>query len=174
MPRALLLQALLVAALGAVVGLGANASSPRPVPLRQPVHAKAETTCEGVPRIEVAEALALCDGCRAVFVDARAPDAYAAGHVIGAVHLPPAGHPDAARVLAVLRAAPLVIVYDADASCTLADEVAARLMGEGIARVRVLSGAWPGWEAAKGPGVSGACGECTQDGADGAGAESQP
>jgi 3-mercaptopyruvate sulfurtransferase SseA len=80
--------------------------------------------------------------------------------VAGAVHLPPAGHTETATVIAGLRAAPLVVVYDADASCTRADEVAARLKDEGLPDVRVLSGAWPGWEAARGPGASGSCVEC--------------
>jgi rhodanese-related sulfurtransferase len=170
MLRPLLLQSLLLAALGAAVGLAANALGPRPIPLGQPVHAAAEASAgacgaggprrEPAPRIAVEEAKALCDGCRAAFVDARGPGAYAAGHVTGAVHLPPAGHPASAAALEALRSAPLVIVYDGDWSCALADEVADRLRQEGLPDVRVLAGAWPAWLAASAPGIAGACPVC--------------
>jgi rhodanese-related sulfurtransferase len=165
--------AILVA--GGLVGLGANAASPRPAPLGAPVHALAETG-EGAcsvpggraeapaPRIRVEEAKGLCDACRAGFVDARGATEYAAGHVTNAIHLPPASHPAARDAIAALRAFPLVVVYDGDYSCAVADEVAARLRREGLPDVRVLEGAWPAWVAAGGSGESGFCPECHGEG----------
>jgi 3-mercaptopyruvate sulfurtransferase SseA len=185
MLRSLLRQATSIALAGAAVGLAANALGPRPVPLGRPVHAAAEASTgacnaagaerEPAPRIRVEEAKALCDGCHAAFVDARGPGAYAAGHVTGAIHLPPAGHPESPGAIAALRGAPMVIVYDGDYSCALADEVADRLRREGLPDVRVLEGAWPAWLAANGPGAAGACPTCGEvGGASHAPEESRP
>jgi 3-mercaptopyruvate sulfurtransferase SseA len=161
----------LVLAAGGLLGLGANAVSPRPAPLGQPVHSVAESgvgqcsvpgaaAAAPAPRIGVEEAKALCDACRAGFVDARTAAEFAAGHVSNAVHLPPAGHPDEASAIATLRASALVVVYDGDYGCALADEVAERLSRAGLPDVRVLAGAWPAWVAAGGAGTSGYCPDC--------------
>jgi rhodanese-related sulfurtransferase len=165
-------HAALVAVAGLGLGLAGNALSPRPAPLGRPVHAAAEGTagaCVGgpsaaparsIPRISAGEAAAMCSACTAGFVDARSARDYEAGHVPGAIHLPPVGHPDEAAVLARLAALPAVIVYDDDRSCALAEGVARRLQQHGLREVRVLEGAWPAWVAAGGPGASGACHLC--------------
>ncbi len=167
-------QMAVLAVAGVAVGLGANALSPHPATLAQPVISAAEAgggTCGSAPaapapptwrpaRISVAEAKGFCDACLAGFVDARGAHEYAHGHVANAVHLPPAGHPDEAAVVAKLKGFPLVIVYDGEWSCQVADDVAARLRRAGLADVRVLQGAWPAWVAAKAPAEVGSCGVC--------------
>lgn len=168
------IQIVVIVGAGVVVGVVANSASPRPAGLLEPVHAAAELgagSCAQpggpaeapAPRIAVDEAKALCDGCRAAFVDARGPAAFAAGHVTGAVHLPPAASGSDEAALATLRGFPLVVVYDGDYSCALADEVAARLRRAGIAQLRVLEGAWPAWVAGGGSGTSGECPVCGGD-----------
>lgn len=166
-----LLEAGSVAAAGALAGLVLNAASPRPAALGTPVHAAAErgvgmcavpggAAAARAPRVGVDEARARCDACTAAFVDARTAAEYAAGHVTGALHLPPAGHPGEAAAIAALREHATVIVYDGDYSCALADDVAARLRREGLRDVRVLEGAWPAWIGAGGAGESGLCPSC--------------
>jgi len=164
-------ESALILVAGGLLGLGANAASPRPAPLGQPVHSVAEAgagqcsvsgaaAAAAAPRIHVEEAKTLCDACRAGFVDARTAAEYAAGHVSNAIHLPPVGHPSEAAAVAALRPYPLVVVYDGDYGCALADEVAERLARAGLPDVRVLEGAWPAWVAAGGAGTSGFCPEC--------------
>lgn len=166
-----LAHAVVIAAAGAVLGLAGNAASPRPAALGRPVHAAAEAgagqcgvpgapAAQPAPRISAEEAKGLCASCQAGFVDARSAAEYAAGHVTDAVHLPPVGHPDETAAIAALRQHPLVVVYDGDYTCALADEVAARLRRAGVPDVRVLEGAWPAWVAAGGPGASGFCPVC--------------
>jgi len=82
--------------------------------------------------------------------------------VTGAVHLAPGEAIE--PLLARLRAAPAVIVYDRDRDCAAANGVAARLQALGLRDVRVLTGAWPEWLARGGPGESGACRACAVDG----------
>jgi rhodanese-related sulfurtransferase len=165
----ILRQAMLVAIAGAAAGLAGNALSPRPAPLGRPVHAAAEAaagSCQAdpgalpVPHVGVEEAKALCAACAAAFVDARGAKDFAAGHVTGAVHLPPVGHAEEAAALSSLLAHPTVVVYDGEASCRLAEGVARRIQGRGHGDVRVLAGSWSAWLAAGGPGASGACAAC--------------
>ncbi|MFL5408134.1 MAG: rhodanese-like domain-containing protein [Myxococcales bacterium] len=157
------IQAMILCAVGSILGLAGNALTPRPAPLREPVHAAAEqpgAVCHDlsveIPRISFTDAAPLCIACKASFVDARSAAEYAGGHVNGALHLAPGEDP--ALLLPQLRSP--VIVYDGDAACAVADKVAGELRALGVADVRVLSGAWPGWLAAGGPGESGACAVC--------------
>lgn len=176
-----LVQMALLAAAGSALGLAANAVSPHGVPLREPVLSAAEagggacampagsamtTPVTSTPppwrpaRITVDEAKGLCDACIAGFVDARGAHEFAHGHIQNAVHLPPVGHPDEAAAVAQLRTYPMVVVYDGEYSCAVADDVAVRLRRAGLADVRVLQGAWPAWVAGKGPASAGMCGVC--------------
>lgn len=169
----LLLEAFAIAVLGALCGFAVNVISPRPVDLAVPVSSVAESgegSCSDpavanaeIRRISVTDATAACDACTATFVDARSARAFEEGHITGAVHLPPRGHADEAATIQTLAAAPMVIVYDGDSSCQLAEGVAHRLLDAGITNVEILEGAWPGWVAAGGPGASGVCGQCADD-----------
>jgi rhodanese-related sulfurtransferase len=160
------LQATLLAAAGAALGLGGNLLSPRPVRLLEPVRAAAEEAgiCKlpggpGLtPRIPVTAAAPMCVACSAGFVDARSATEYAAGHVSGAVHLPQGAAP--LEILLRLESFRTVVVYDGDPGSGLADAVAATLRGRGLVDVRVLDGAWPAWLAAGAPGESGPCAAC--------------
>lgn len=168
-----MLQILILGAAGTAAGLGMNALSPRPARLGKAVHPVAVLgmgMCHGpaedhgrvVQRIDVNSAKGLCTACTAAFVDARTASAFEAGHVTNAIHLPPIGHPDEGAVIEGLRAYPMVIVYDGEQECQLAERVARRLVNHALKDVRVLEGSWPAWLAAGGPGVSGACHTCVE------------
>jgi rhodanese-related sulfurtransferase len=162
----LLSRAGLLFVAGGMLGIVGNAVSPHPARLGAPVVAVAEApggACAapqaGTARISVEEAKPLCAACTAVFVDARSAKEYETGHVAGALHL---GKGESAEpLLATLRAAPIVVVYDRDGSCAAADEVAVLLRSKGVRDVRVLTGAWPEWVAEGGAGESGPCALCT-------------
>jgi 3-mercaptopyruvate sulfurtransferase SseA len=167
-----LLQLALLCAGGAAVGLGANALSPRAAPLGTPVLPQAEAqpgTCAAtggaatagfaaVPRITVEQAKPLCVSCSAGFVDARAEEEFAQGHVTNAVHLPPGDVPG--PVLAQLKGYGTVVVYDGDPQGTMAEAVAMGLREMGVKDVRVLQGSWSEWLAKGAPGSSGPCPIC--------------
>jgi rhodanese-related sulfurtransferase len=164
----LLFRAALLCVAGTVLGIAGNSFTPRPAPLGGRVLPSSDlpgAVCEQprstVARVSVEVAKPLCLACTAVFVDARSAQEYGAGHITGALHLGP-GEP-LPPVLANLRAAQTVIVYDRDRDCAAADRVAVQLQAQGLRDVRVLTGAWPEWLARGGPGESGACGVCTVD-----------
>jgi 3-mercaptopyruvate sulfurtransferase SseA len=165
------LQALLIASVGAVLGLVLNAASGRPTVLNRPVYPAASSgvsACSSLPQahahrfMPLAEAVTACAQCTVGFVDARGAAAFASGHIPGAVHLPPAGHPDEGRTLERLRRFQTLVVYDEGGSCGLAQGVADRLDALGFKDVRLLKG-WRDWEAARGPAQSGACEACEEE-----------
>ncbi len=171
LPLALRHAALLVA-VGGLTSLAVNAARPDGLPLRDAI-AATSGAAEGascVPAVghvadvtyEEARILATAG---ASFVDARPGAAYALGHVEGAHHLPSRGDcPAKEQVLAALRLAPVVIVYDADGDCALARPLADRLANEGVTDVRVLLGGFPAWKAADAPSASGTCDGCGEEG----------
>lgn len=154
---------------GGAVGLAVNAASPHPVRLSESVHpasASAAATCTMPaapvvhPLMPLEQALAACAACSAGFVDARGAADFEAGHIPGAVHLPPENDEKGDEALAPLRAFDTIVVYDADAGCELAQGVADRLVAKGFRDVRLLEGSWTAWEAARGPAQAGACESC--------------
>lgn len=169
-----LAQMVLIAAAGGALGLGMNALSPAPARLGQPVYAAAESgtaSCsaphgapgaedKGFGTISREEASGMCSACTAGFVDARPASEFARGHIPNAFHLPPHGHGNEAQVISELRHFQTVVVYDSGAGCDLAETVAKHLRAEGLPDVRILAGAWPGWEAGGEPAESGACAAC--------------
>ncbi len=160
-------HALALCAAGALLGLGGNALTPRPAPLGHEVAAAADApgaACQiqglqaAIPRISVEEATPLCVACSALFVDARSAAEYEAGHITGALHLAPGEAVD--PVLWRLGVYKTVVVYDSDPNCSVADQVAKKLLEHGVQDVRVLTGAWPAWTAARAPNAAGSCASC--------------
>lgn len=171
--KRLLLQMVAIGAGGAALGLALNAASPRPASLTRAVYPAADSgsaVCGAAPEaghekhghrtMPQHEAVAACNACTVGFVDARGAAAFAEGHITGAIHLPPAGHPDAAAQMQKLRGFATVVVYDSGGGCGLAEGVADRLAASGFKDVRLLEGGWPDWMAASGPALSGACQAC--------------
>ena len=167
---ALVPRAALIVLAGAGLGLLANPVTPRPLALSRPVFAASASgtaTCSGAvakepTRISQGEARSACDACTAAFVDARGENAFALGHIAGALHLPPSGHPDESSTLDHLKGYKTVVVYDDDVGCRLAEGAARRLLAAGLTDVRVLDGNWSTWASSGGPAQSGACEECTR------------
>jgi rhodanese-related sulfurtransferase len=156
-----LVGSLVLAAVGAVLGLAINGIRADGVPLFHPFVADGLGTAECVAsaapaRIDVGEAERLQDARGAVFGDVRSADEYATGHVVDAIHLPCSA--DAPVWLANVAKSSTVIVYggsDADA-----DQVAQSLAANGYADVRVLSGGFGAWRDHGGSAASGPCEVC--------------
>jgi rhodanese-related sulfurtransferase len=157
-------RAVVLVVAAAVVGLAVNAARPAGVALAayQP-----PTQCaaggEAAPAAEdVApdEAAGWCGQPDVVIADARPAQAFAEGHVAGAVHLPCAANGQAAsEALAHFGHAKRIVVYgqsSADAR-PVADSLQRRLPK---ARVQVLAGGFPAWAGAGLACASGPCDEC--------------
>jgi len=84
----------------------------------------------------------------AVIVDARPFDRYQAGHVPGAVHIPPSaadGNAESAVLESFDKALP-VVVYCESRRCSDSTKVARWLQQSGIERVWVFAGGWEAWQ----------------------------
>ncbi|MEW5772218.1 MAG: rhodanese-like domain-containing protein [Thermodesulfobacteriota bacterium] len=154
-----LVQALVLFGLAAGAAFLVNASHPGglswgPAPL--PPAAVQDAPAEGEPpAVDLAEALAL-HGQGAVFLDARYPGDYAAGHIPGARSVPPDMFAD--QVEALLADGPKdrpLVAYCHDPVCPLARELAENLMMLGYSGVKVFAGGLAEWAAAGNPEVEG-------------------
>ena len=83
----------------------------------------------------------------AVFLDARTPDLYEAGHIQGAFNLPLAEFDRMTeRVLTELPEETLIVTYCDGEDCTLSAELALKLKEIGYENVRLLHNGWSAWK----------------------------
>ncbi len=128
--------------LAALLGLGVNLGAARPLPLGRPIDLQV-----GRGPLSLSEAHGYFQLRRAVFVDARSPEEFAAGHIDFAGNLP-------ARELAayewqldkVEKETPLIVYTDAR-SPGADRSVSLRLVELGYARVYQLPEGLEGWRA---------------------------
>jgi len=106
--------------------------------------------------ISLEEAMDLFFSRNAVFLDARAPDLFEFGHVLGSRNLPWEEF-DAYynRVMKDIRRDAQIITYCDGEGCSLSKELALALTTEGYQNVRVLVNGWRRWEEHRLPVVTG-------------------
>lgn len=154
-PRGTLREAVGIVSLGIVIGVLANAVSPRGIPWvgdfsrgTALANRSAEELKELPAVIELADLkTALAEGdSLLVLLDARAADAYAAGHLPGALSLPAealdASYPPLKEQL---TAANRIIVYCDGGDCELSHDLANALKGMGHTRVQLFAGGVNAW-----------------------------
>lgn len=148
-----------IVVLGAVLGLTANAISPRGIPLagdfsrgaalanlneKERAALPAEIGVAGVD-----SALAAADG---LLLDARTAEDYEAGHIPGALNLPveqfDAAYPALKDTLAT---ASRLITYCDGGDCELSKQLGEVLKGQGFARVQLFAGGINAWLEAEKP-----------------------
>lgn len=85
----------------------------------------------------------------AIFIDARSPELYRAGHIDGALNLP---FQDFDKLFPkVMQNVPLetpIITYCDGNNCDLSEELAFSLLEQGYAKVQVLRNGWTRWKQA--------------------------
>ena len=110
--------------------------------------AKNDIVIEGIEIGTVDEARQLFDSGEYVFVDARSPEDFEAGHIPGAVSLPVGQSEE--RVAAFLERYPpeaSIITYCSGRTCQDSHHVAEFLLEFGYDNVTVFIDGFPGWEA---------------------------
>ena len=124
--------------------------------VRGPEHAVLRPEGSGAAMIvSFKEAVEKFDSGDAVFIDARLPEAYAAGHPGGAVNLPVVEFKvRAAAFLEQFEPDTELIAYCVEPQCPLARELAERLQEIGFANVSYLIDGWDQWQNADLPIVS--------------------
>ncbi|MBA4028516.1 MAG: hypothetical protein C0475_05185 [Planctomyces sp.] len=107
---------------------------------------------DGRTTLSLEQALALYNEGLAQFVDARAPDEFAAGRIPGAVRMSPedfaSGQVPEAVLSGALRRDSNVVVYCGGGACDASKLVARRLTELGYQNVAVFLGGWGAWSSA--------------------------
>jgi rhodanese-related sulfurtransferase len=143
-----LLQAFWIAAASAALAVLFNLVRPGGIPLAGD-RGQDATTGQPAGSLQVIgpeEAFALFSKGQALFLDARDPGAFSAGHIPSAVNVTPEIadlHLDEIR--AMLKAHGTVIAYCHDEACPKASSLVSRLEGLGLRPVRLMSAGWAGW-----------------------------
>ena len=138
-------RALAIVFVGAALGLGANAVSPRRIPFLTPPPEppKAQDT------VTLQDAEALWKNGTGVFFDARSPADYAAGHIAGAISLPVAEFDDHfSQIAPMLTPDAPIIAYCDGQDCDLSRRLMVRLRELGYHNVRHLVNGWTAWHTA--------------------------
>lgn len=145
-------RALVIVLTGAALGLAANAISPRGIPFITPPKAKLQAQ-DIVPLNEAQE---LWSSATAIFLDARTPADYAAGHIANALSLSveefDENYP---RVATMLTTDANIVVYCDGQECDLSHHLADKLHELGYKHVRILVNGWTSWRTAGLPSHSG-------------------
>jgi len=155
-------QAIVVALLGASLGVIANVLAPwriawvaqcRTLPAAPDsllVAPYGSPRNEARGRVEplsitLGQAKALFDRRRAIFLDARPPYEYAVAHIPGAVNIPWEEIEYYAAQVERMPTDTTVILYCAGESCDLSIHLGDHLAQRGFTRVRVFFGGWLAW-----------------------------
>lgn len=126
-------------------GLLGNAMSPRGLPLR-PLPPNSLNEGEF---LSLDGAKELWNNGTAIFLDAREPAEYSAGHIGNAFNLPASGfEAHFGEVARVLTPRSQIVVYCDGTECDLSHRVGERLRQMGFNNVRILSNGWTVWRKA--------------------------
>jgi rhodanese-related sulfurtransferase len=149
-----ILQAVGIILLSGTIALAVNGFRPDRIPLVEKWHEKIlnEQLTGGLPAVSLKEAREAYEGGYALFVDARDPDFFKAGHIPGAVNLPVE---DFDRVFPTIKeelmAAPRIITYCDGANCEMSVELTEKLLFAGVEYVGIFTGGIQQWKAAGQP-----------------------
>jgi rhodanese-related sulfurtransferase len=138
-------RALVIVLTGAVLGLAANAISPRGIPYITPP----KQTLQPQEIVPLKEAQELWSSGASIFLDARLPADYAAGHIANAFSLPVEEFDDHyPQVVTMLTPDANIVVYCDGQECDLSHDLAKKLHELGYKQVRILVNGWTAWHTA--------------------------
>jgi len=139
-----------IVALAILLALGINAMRADGIPLvadwSPAARLQAATTTDDLV-IPMMQAIAFYDAREAIFVDARSPEEYAAGHIAGAVNIPWEQVFDYLEqfFLAVSDYDTILVVYCDGEACPLSEELVLLLRDLGYRNARILVNGWSLW-----------------------------
>ena len=145
-----MLAAVAVVLASAVVGVAVNHFSPRGIPLIQRTEAGHVALPEGLREIGLKQTETAVNSRSALLLDARSREEYAAGHLPGALDVPPDQVEEVLPQLSErIEQAPEVIVYCAGQECGDAIAVAEPVAQVAPDRVSIFVGGWRAWSDAQ-------------------------
>jgi rhodanese-related sulfurtransferase len=146
--KATVIQAMILTFVGVFLGLASNLVSPKRIAWVTPPK-KQVSADEYLP---LAKAHEWWSGGAAVFLDARAPEDYQAGHIGNAVNLPALAYEQHFPAVAPLLSAEApIVVYCDGIECELSHRVAGTLRQQGYTNLHILLNGWTVWRDAGHP-----------------------
>ena len=138
-------QAILIVLIGLGAGLLGNAISPRAIPLLAPP----KKTVLAEEYIPLARAKDLWSSGTTVFLDAREPGDYEAGHIGNALNLPAlAFETHFGPIAPMLTPASEMVLYCDGKECELSHRLAESLRQRGYTNTHILFNGWSTWKQA--------------------------
>jgi rhodanese-related sulfurtransferase len=138
-------RSLVIVVASAALGLAVNAVSPRRIPYitpPKPVVSESEF-------IPLADAHQAWSAGSAIFLDARAPADYQAGHIANAFSLPAESFAEHfANVATYLAPDSAIVCYCDGVQCDLSHQLAEKLRDNGFKNIHILKNAWTEWKKA--------------------------
>ena len=138
-------RSLVIVVASAALGFVVNAVSPRGIPYITPPK----------PVVPESEFIALADAHQAwsagsaIFLDARAPADYQAGHIPNAFSLPAESfNAYFAKVATYLAPDSAIVCYCDGVECDLSHHLAEKLRDNGFKNIHILKNAWTDWTKA--------------------------
>jgi len=149
--KSLWIQVLVIVLLGVGAGLLVNQLSPRGIPwLVVPVVVPAG---EFIPLDQAVQAW---HRGNVLFLDAREPADYAAGHIGNALNLPAQSFAEHfGEVAPLLTSGSELILYCDGTECDLSRQLAAHLRQQGYVHAHILANGWAAWQQAGLPATGG-------------------
>jgi rhodanese-related sulfurtransferase len=141
LPKTPLSQALTIVFLGVAVGLAGNQISRRCLPLFPPPPPVASAGAF----ITLEQAKQLWQTGAGIFLDAREPADFAAGHIGNALNLPAQSFPKHFAELAPLLTGSPLILYCDGQDCDLSHRLAESLRQQGHTNLHILPNGWTVW-----------------------------
>lgn len=142
-------QAVGLAILAILLGLGKNALSPKPLPLFRAINPLMTDTL-GIRMLDSLQAREAWERHQAVFLDARASDLFKQSHIPGAKSLPLDDFDQVFPGMALSKDSAYV-TYCEGRNCEYAELLAQRLYSLGFRKLAVFPGGWEEWTKGKYP-----------------------
>lgn len=138
------IQAVVLLAVSAGVGFGLNRMAAEPLPWeREPVSFEDERWV----MVTGAEVMEHINAGSAMVIDARAPEDYASGHILGAINIPEKNLPDSFMEYAdFLPRDLLLIVYCGGGDCDQSVKVLELMHTMGFTELGLYEAGWEDWE----------------------------
>lgn len=140
-------RAVLIALIGAVLGVGANLVSSSAIPWIYKPPEQVEISGVKVTLVDENRAREYLDDPGAVFVDTRSDEDFQKGHVRGALNIPSYEMERSYPMVAALMPEDYrIVLYCHGPECDMAEEVAGFLAQLGYERMMIMVSGYPAWE----------------------------
>ncbi len=150
-------QAIGIALVAAILGIGYNAFSEQGIPFISESKKITEAPIGGVENLtavpqeplitSLEQTYELFQKKSSLFIDARELKDYEHGHIPGARNIP-WSNPDETSIPAELSKDQLITIYCSDPGCEKSIEMAFYLFEKGYGKVRIFQGGWEEWKKA--------------------------